>query len=56
MDFLEHVRYQNEEWIVLNSFLSGNGTYDIQMVQLKNIKTGHETTAAEIDVEYISPF
>lgn len=56
MNFLEHVKYQDAEWIVLNSFLSGNGTHDIQMVTLKNIKTGYETTVAEMDVEYISPF
>lgn len=56
MGFFEHVKFQDQEWIVMNSFLSGNGTYDIQMLQLKNIKTGYEMTVAEIDVEYISPF
>lgn len=53
---LEHVRYQEQEWIVLNEFMSGNGTHDIMMLEIENILTGEKQTVAEIDVDYITPF
>lgn len=56
IEFTEHVRYAGKEWIVMEQFMGGNGTYDIQMLRIKNTVSGQEAVVAEMDVEYISPF
>jgi hypothetical protein len=38
-------------WQIEKEFLSGNGTYDILMVQLKNVITGEVMVVPEMDLE-----
>lgn len=56
MNFAQHVKYDNQEWIVVDGFMSGNGTFDTFFVGLKNINTEEVVTVPEHEVEYISPF
>jgi hypothetical protein len=43
------ITYQNQTWKVTGEFLSGNGTYDILMLQLQNTQNNTQTTAPAID-------
>jgi len=52
----DHVRYDKEEWIVVRGFMSGNGTQDTFILELRNIKTGETVTVPENEVTYIAPF
>jgi hypothetical protein len=45
------ITYNNQTWHVTNEFLSGNGTYDILMVILRNTLTGEILIVPEMDLE-----
>jgi hypothetical protein len=46
------ITYKNKKWFVINEFLSGNGTYDILMLELIGIDSNHNSIIVPaIDVD-----
>ncbi len=45
------ITYKNKKWYIENEFLSGNGTYDLLMLELIGIESNHNIIVPAIDVE-----
>jgi hypothetical protein len=50
------VMYKDNIWGVINEFMSGNGTYDIMMYELKSFNKNETVTMPMFDVEELDNY